>query len=59
MKTMTDLEFEALWAKAKERDAKEAEAFKAKMAALSPGERKRIEQETENTRLWEDYTSED
>ena len=53
---MTKEEFEASWARAKERDRKEAEAFRKKMAALSPDERKRIRKEAENSRLWEDFT---
>ena len=56
---MTDAEFEESWAKAKERDRKEAEAFKAKMDALPPEERERIMKEAENSRLWEDYSTDD
>lgn len=49
-------EFEASWKRAKERDRKEAEAFEAEMEKLSHDERKRIMEETENSRLWEDWT---
>ena len=56
---MTKEEFEVSWQRAKERDRKEAEAFKAKMKTLPPDERKRIREEAENSRLWEDMTGED
>lgn len=49
---MTDEEFEAMWRRAKARDAEE----EAKFAALPKEEQKRRAKEAEEARCWEDLT---
>ena len=51
-------EFEALWEQSGKRAERDKEEFETWYNSLSQSEKEKVDRETENSRLWEDYTGE-
>ncbi len=55
---MTKEKFETLWEQSGERAERDKAEFEAWYNSLSQSEKEKVDRETENSRLWEDYTGE-